>query len=693
MNSKVVCKNGNMIVWIDGKEYSFAGVRSFRPQGSVLKDFSEHDIKFFNIFPSGIMTALCNRTVPYSQFGPVWIGENEYNWDNLKAQCNEVFGSISDDDYVSVNVHLDPPSWFVEQNDGFVDHWEQMIQNVGSEKWRKSASNYLCALVDKLDEWYPNRVYAIFLMCGGTTEWYSYHVDKVIENPTSLHIENFRKYVGDNKVEIPTKEILYSACDGFIRSKNADFSAIRYWNFVNDAVMDTVLYFAKVAKEHTKNSKIVGLFSGHIWGQTLDFAVQTSYNRLDKLLKSEYIDMLFCPASYLFRSLTSTSALRVPIDSINLHKKLFSHEIDSSTHLLKKSTDKAIISHAGRDAQFTCTGDTIGYIKREVALALSKGQGYWWFDMFSGYYDDEELMNEIKKLYQIQQEVQLLPYKSVSEVVEFLDEPSNYMLKTKSYYPMVEHQSEALYFCSVPWDARMTFDFFHEDYSDENYKLYYFPVLFAPNNDVIDKIQSLRKAGKNMLYCHAPYYAVDNDLSVDNMEKYTGITFERVELVDNTVRLCFDGATDITYNFSNKSVKGDTWFHQGDEPVTPIFSPTNLDVVLGRFEENGKPACGIKFRKDGGFDAFSACAPLPKELIAKIYEYAKIFKYADDNVPVYTSSSFMAVYSAKGGEVTLYRPQKSTFIDCYTNEEIVLDENGTKVKFSPRETRYFKLKV
>jgi hypothetical protein len=144
-------------------------------------------------------------------------------------------------------------------------------------------------------------------------------------------------------------------------------------------------------------------------------------------------------------------------------------------------------------------------------------------------------------------------------------------------------------------------------------------VLFAPSNDVIDKIQSLRKQGKNMLYCHAPYYAIDNDLSVDNMEKYTGITFERVELVDNTVRLCFDGANDITYNFTNKTVKGDIWFHKGDEPITPIFSPTNLDVVLGRFEENGKPACGLKFRDDGGFDAFSACAPLPKELLSKIY--------------------------------------------------------------------------
>ena len=121
------------------------------------------------------------------------------------------------------------------------------------------------------------------------------------------------------------------------------------------------------------------------------------------------------------------------------------------------------------------------------------------------------------------------------------------------------------------------------------------------------------------------------------MEKNTGITFEKCEFEDNTVRLCFEGAEDITFNFTNKTLKGDIWHHKDPEEfeyITPIFSPTNLDIVLGRFVENGKAACGIKFRDDGGFDAFCACAPIPVELLQEIYKYADIFKYADGSIPV-----------------------------------------------------------
>ena len=219
MQSKACCENGNVCIEINGKKYSFAATRSFRPEGRILKSFSDYGLKFFNVFPSGIMTALEKRTVPYSRFGPVWVGEDEYNWDNLRAQCNEIFGSIGDDTFVSVNVHLDPPPWFVDAHPELVDHWEEMIQNLGSETWKKAAAGYLCALVDKLEEWYPERIYAIFLMCGGTTEWYSYHVNKVIESPTEVQRAAYRTFCGDNTAEIPSPMELHEATDGVIRSR------------------------------------------------------------------------------------------------------------------------------------------------------------------------------------------------------------------------------------------------------------------------------------------------------------------------------------------------------------------------------------------------------------------------------------------------------------------------------------------
>lgn len=689
MQSKIIRENNNLMIEINGKKYSFCATRSFRPEGRILEQFSDYGVQFFNIFPSGIMTALQKRTVPYSKFGPVWVGKGEYNWDNLRAQCHEIFDNISPDTYVSVNVHLDPPPWFVASHPELVDHWEQMIQNLGSEEWKKEASEYLCALVDKLDEWYPERIYAIFLMCGGTTEWYSYHVNTVIESPTELQKRTYRTFCKDENVQIPPPEVLHSATDGVIRSRKNQADAMRYWDFTNEIVADTILYFAKVAKEHTKRTKLVGLFTGHIYGMTLDFAVRTSYNMIDRLLNSEDIDIICAPASYLNRKIESTSGIRVPIDSIRCHNKLFSHEIDSSTHMLRTIKESAAVSHAGYDDVFTCSTDTLMYMRREVGMVLAKGQGYWWFDMFSGYYDDIELMKEIKRLHQIQDRVLQADSRSVSEVCEMLDKESNYYLKTNTYYPMVEHQTSALNSTGAPWDMNMTFDFDCERFCEDQYKLFLFPALFSPSEKIINKIDSLRKKGKSMLYFHAPYYAVEDELSVYAMEKYTGISFEKCVLKDNTIRLCIDGAEDVTYKFTNKTFKGDVWFHSGEEFITPIFSPTNLDVVLGRFEENGKPACGIKFRDDGGFDAFTACAPIPVELLREIYKYANIFSYVDKSIPVYTSAGFECVYNHEGGVVKLYRPKPSYLVDCFSGERYYVDKNGTEVVFNAHETKFF----
>jgi hypothetical protein len=173
------------------------------------------------------------------------------------------------------------------------------------------------------------------------------------------------------------------------------------------------------------------------------------------------------------------------------------------------------------------------------------------------------------------------------------------------------------------------------------------------------------------------------------MEKHTGIRFERCNLSDNTVRLCFPGAEHVTFSFTNQTVKGDIWHHKGCEQIGPIFSPQNLDVVLGRFEGNGKPACGLKFRKGGGFDAFCACAPMPVELIREIYRYANIFSYADRPMPIYTDSCFECAYSFEGGEITLYRPTPSVLTDCFTGERIAVGPDGTSVHFEPHETKFY----
>ena len=693
MKAELIRENGMIGVCINGKRFPFAATRSFRPEGRIIRQFSDYGIKFFNVFPSGIMTALHKRTVPYSGFGPVWVGDHEYNWDNLRAQCDEFFPNLASDTYVSLSVHLDPPPWYVESHPGMVDHWEQMIQNLGSEEWKRDAADYMRALIDKMDEWYPERVFAIHLMSGGTTEWYSYHADKVVDAPTEMQRELYRKYSGR---EMPSLAEVRAGSDGVLRHPVADKNAIDYMRFTNDTIADTVCYFARVAKEHTKNTKLVGLFNMHSFGMQLDLAVRMGYNGARRLLSCPDIDMIFAPASYISRKLDSTSGIRTPVDSIRDSGKLFVHEIDSSTHLVKgrkpTSNDASATHGKGRDEEFTCTGDTVAYIRREAGIAIAKGIGYWWFDMFSGYYDDERLMKEIGDIRGVQEKLMNMDNRSVSKVCELIDIHSNYMLATGCHYPMAEQQTAILNNAGAPWDMRIADDLFEPWFDDLQYDLYIFPALFAPDERMKEKISELRRKGRSILFMHAPGYVTENGFSEAEMEKLTGIRLVRCELSDNAVEGIgsFEG---IGYGFTTADAPGDVTVTELEPhkavSVSPVFAAEGLDTVFGCFRENGKPACGVKFRPDGSFDAYSANAPVPGEIIAEIYRLAGIFTYADPGTVVYTNSGFECVYSYLGGEAVLRRPEDSVLCDAFTGERIAVGPSGATVEFSPRETRYF----
>jgi len=315
--------------------------------------------------------------------------------------------------------------------------------------------------------------------------------------------------------------------------------------------------------------------------------------------------------------------------------------------------------------------------------------GYWWFDMFSGYYDDPELMKEIEDLHTLQELLLTRDNSPVSEVTEMIDKDSNFLLQTNCRYPMVEHQSPALNLTGAPWDMRLSSDLLRDDLP--RYKLYLFPALFSPGAEVREKIRQLRSEGACTLFMHAPGYVTEDSFSEKAMEELTGIRLRRVELKNNTI--VGEGAfSHIRYDFTNTPAQGDVTVRLRNMefvpgPVSPVFCAENLDIVLGRFAENGLPACGIKFRKDGGFDAFSANAPVPLEILLEIYRHAGVFRYTDSKAAIYTNRGFECAYSYEGGNVTLFRPVPSVLTDFFTGEVFHVGPEGTAVPFAPHQTR------
>ncbi|MDW7655663.1 MAG: hypothetical protein SCM11_00665, partial [Bacillota bacterium] len=295
-----------------------------------------------------------------------------------------------------------------------------------------------------------------------------------------------------------------------------------------------IRYFAAIAKKHTGGTKLVGAFTGYIHGMPLPGVVKSSYNEFPTILRDHNIDCIFCPASYRFRKLHDTSAFRVPIDSYALYNKLYFHEIDSTTHLTHDHPVAGL--HSKNDGPFNGLRDTAAYFRREVGMTLAKGQGYWWFDMFTGWYDDPDTMAELDNLRRLTELQLQRGRQSVSEFCMITDLESNYFLGTEKHffdsstsYPMTEAQAPALNSCGTPWDSYLTDDLLSDAFDSSRYKLIYFPNLFKPTGPVLDKIRQLRAAGISLLFAHAPGYITDNGFSMEQMQVLTRLKLTKAD--------------------------------------------------------------------------------------------------------------------------------------------------------------------
>ena len=667
MQASIAKVNGQMCLSIGNTQAAPVAFRSFRPQANITADFSQHGFRLFNLFPSGINCALANRTIPYSPFGEVWAGEGIYRWDRLREQV-DLLEENAPGSLVSVNVQLDAPDWYLRAHSECADSWDQLIQNAGYQPWRESAARYLCDLIDTLDAWLPGRLYGIFLLAGGTTEWYTRNMEG-FTRPLPIQTDAFRAWSGNPDARIPPPDMLHRTTDGCFRHPVKDADALSYWRFVSEIVTDCIRYFAAIAKRHTHGTKLVGAFTGYIHGMALPGVVRSSYNEFSTILRDPNIDCIFCPASYRFRKLADTSAFRVPVDSYALYNKLYFHEIDSTTHLTHDHPVARL--HSKHDGPFADLRDTAAYFRREVGMTLAKGQGYWWFDMFAGWYDEPQTMNELERLRLLSETMLRLPTRPISEVCLVTDLESNYYLGTDpdTPYPMAEEQAPDLNRMGCPWDSILTDDLFSEAFDEKCIKLFIFPNLFKPTERLLAKIQALRQAGKSLLFTHAPGYIAADGFSLDGMRHLTGLTLARAD-------------------DSGDEIIGDDGIRR-PMTVTPRFWAVDSDETWARYSD-GRAALALRGRQESaGFDAFCAAAPVPAAWLRHLAERAGCFRYIDTADPLYANSRLLTVFCHEPGTRRFFWPQPAQLMDFFSGDVFQTGPEGAAVPFGANETRIF----
>jgi beta-galactosidase len=678
MRATLINQNGNIKIKINGKIFNPQCFRSFKPEAESIKHFTEAGIRLMNIFPTGVKNRLGTA---YSPFGEVWIGEGKYNWDNLRRQV-DMFIENAPEAYFMLMLQVDTRDWFLEQNPDIKNSFDHFSLTAGCEKWRKAAAMFMCDMIDYLNKHYPEKVYGVMLCGGGTNEWYNHHGDYAIHGKYKQAA--FENWSGDMSSNLPSKEVIDKTSWGILRHPQKDCQGIDYWRFLHCLTNDTIKYFAGALKKHTNRTLLTAVAQGYLMDYKNDVIFGSDTGLWDTL-ESDDIDIFISPASYWFRGLNSTSGIRFPVDSIKLHGKLYIHSLDNVTHLASDSeVGRKLTSCFCSHAKLDNIDESREYFKRETALSMSKGMGYWWFGMYPQWYNNSEMMSEIKKIQITSQQVREKDCRSVSEIAVFVDEDSNYHLDAGQIVTNknVMLQPESLYRLGAPWDNFHMNDITHCEMAHEQYKLYIFLNLLAPQNAHIEMIEKLKLDGKSMLFLYAPGIIGKDNFSIEKMSLLAGINLQ--ELKDSEYKVV------VPKGKWNEFDKNNIFGY--DAPVTPMFYTEDCDLdVIGRFPKSKKPAFVLKEREDA-FDAWTAAGSVPDKILRELARKAGVFIYLESGDPVYMNKSVLGCFAHKSGKRTLNMPFECKLREFYSGEEYQTTKHRLEVYFKANEMKLFEIK-
>lgn len=671
MIARLVDIKGHRLVEINGKTYPFTAYRSWRPYEENLSAFNKRGFPIMTFLPSGIK----NRFgIAYSQFGEYWLGDGKYDFDVLRTQVDQ-FVNAAPDVYLAVNLMLDTRDWFLRDHPECLNSFIYFSSVCFYEPWIKCAERMLQDTIDFLESEYPDKVFCIFLSAGGTCEWHN----KANDLPaTPIRDGAFRSYVGDENAKTPTVADIEKTSFGSFREPNVMKNEIDFCHFTNDIVNKALAHFARFVKEHTGGRLLVGAPAGYALagGNPL-----SGHSSVADVVKIPDLDIIVCPASYFHRKLDNVSASQAAMDSVRQNGKLFITSIDNTSYYANTDPLAQALQLDGTHVHHDCVEESIHYIRRESALSMSKGAGFWFFDQYGTWYPNDSIRDELKKVRLAFEKLCSHDVEYTSEIA-FLADPRGYIYTDKGRLIKDESvlaQITELGRVGAPVDYYTVDDILLESFPRDKYKLYIVPTCYAPSHEIRAEIKRLRKKA-SFIFVGATGCITDDGFSLEAGADFTGIMTE----LDQTP----DGYSVISEKYNDTGAKklyaGKKY---GDiEPVMCAKSGKYETIATDLLSGSERM---VLSEREGGFDIWSFRGTLPAAFLRVIAKRAGVFLYQTDGLPIYANSRMLATFDHKGGEHKIALPQKCKITEVYTGEAHNFDGEPITLSFAPNECKFF----
>lgn len=624
-----------------------------------------------------------------------------------------------------INVTDMPEWWIKEHPDDMLsyDNGQRRFPDLASRRYREDAAEILRVLIRNMEKNYDDNTLGYMPCALSSGEWFTWDLwDKTpgLEQPMAKGWMNWLKIkyktesvlqkawqeqsVSFKNLQLPSHQEMVLFQLGAFRNPKAQRKVIDFLEFYQETVADTIEHFARVIKEETGDRKLVAVFYGYLFHFAINLptgAGATGHLALGRLLKSPDIDIIAAPMLYGDRQPGGSAPFMVPVDSVQLHGKLWLTEDDTRTYL---STDTV-----GRHGRTDTLEETEFVHQRNFAQNFTRNAGFWWMGL-SGWSvkDTGPIWPNLGKLRNIY-EASLPKRQSYHpEVVVIVDERSMmYFMPPKDTVPVSQYYATQpslileTHRIGAPVGFYLLDDLCKGRVPDA--KLYIFCNSFVLSNEERKALQNvIGRSGKVSLWFYAPGYIQGDNVSKENISSLIGM---QVREFNKPIRLIVTPLK--LYEKTRSLLSG--FLHDKPFGAPALIQPTfyvedSLATPLAYYQDSGKVAIAMKKQKEGRIFIYSGSYPgiEPKGsngdgpslgdkgfiyLIRFAAKLAGVHIFLDTDDIVLSGNSMLAIHAASSGEKHVKLPFKATVSDALTGEVLKEQTDIFDLNMKKGETR------